>query len=143
MKLTELFESRDKKKRLSHMKNLISLSLVDGIMENSEMHLISKIAARVGINPEDIDRIKQRPESVKFVPPQNHAERIEQLYELIIVMMIDGELHENEIAYCQLVAVNLGFNRDVVEFIVDKTIEMVGSGIDAETTLSRIQKMLA
>jgi len=142
MRLTELFESRDKKKRLSHVKNLIGLALSDGNFDKAEINLISKMAAHAGIQPGEIERIMKRPESIKFTPPENHIERIEQLYDLVMIMMVDGEFHENEIAFCKLIAMDLGFKHQIIEKIVETTIEMITAGIAADIALNRIREIV-
>jgi uncharacterized tellurite resistance protein B-like protein len=142
MRLSELFESRDKKKRLSHVKNLIGLALSDGNFDKGEMNFVSRIAASAGIQPGEIERIMKRPESISFFPPENQQERVEQLYDLVMLMMVDGEFHENEIAFCKLVAIELGFKHQIIEEIVDKTIEMILAGVASEIAVNRLKDFI-
>ncbi len=44
-----------------------------------------------------------------FNPPETYKERIEQLYDMVIVMMVDGEITEIELLFCKAVAEALGF----------------------------------
>lgn len=99
MKFVELFDSRDKKKRLSHIKNLIALGLADGYLDKDETNLIFRIGINAGLTPNDVQRLLERPESIQFYPPDSYRERIEQLYDMVMVMMVDGEFHENEIMF--------------------------------------------
>lgn len=140
MKLLELFDSRDKKKRLSHIRNLVGLAVSDGHLDEAEIDLIFRIGLKVGLSPEELKRILSRPESVSFSAPDSFRERIEQLYDMVMVMMVDGELHENEIALCKVTAMKLGFRHEIIDKIVHDTIELIIDGIEAEIALERLAR---
>lgn len=142
MKFIELFDSRDKKKRLSHIRNLIALACADGSLDKSEMDLIFKIGVRAGLSPDELHRIFQRPDSIAFYPPDSYRERIEQLYDMVMVMMVDGEFHKNEIALCKLTAIKLGFRHQVIDKIVHDTVEMIAEGIATEIALARLMELV-
>jgi hypothetical protein len=138
MNFLELFDSRDKKKRLSHIRNLIALACADGTLEKAEMDLIFKIGVKAGLAPDELQRIFQRPDSISFYPPDSYRERIEQLYDMVMVMMVDGELHDNEIALCKLTAIKLGFKHQIINKMVHDTVEMIAKGIAADIALARL-----
>lgn len=142
MKFLELFDSRDKKTRLSHIRNLLALALIDGSLEDSEMKLIFKIGIRSGLQPEELNRIFERPDSISFVPPNNFRDRIEQLYDMVMVMMVDGEIHPNEIGLCKVIAIRLGFHTTVIDKIIQNIIESIAQGIVSDIALSRLMKIL-
>ena len=136
----DLFDSGDKKKRLSHIKSLVALAASDGELDESELALIFKIGARVGLSRDELLRILQRPESVSFRAPSNFSERIEQLHDMVLVMMVDGEIHENEVALCKLVAMRLGFKHEIIDQMVHDIIEMLLKGLALEIVLSNLEK---
>lgn len=141
--LLELFDSRDKKKRMSHIRNLVALACSDGNLDKNEMELISRIGLNGGLEPEELKRIFNRPESVKFYAPDSFKERFEQLYDMVMVMMIDGEFHQNEVALCKMTAIKLGFKHEVIDIIVRETIEMIAEGIATEMAFKRLQDLVA
>ena len=59
MALIDLFDSGDKKKRLSHIKNLVALAASDGELDKSELDLIFRIGAKVGLTRDELLRIIQ------------------------------------------------------------------------------------
>lgn len=142
MRFLELFDSRDKKKRLSHIRNLVALACADGSLDKNEMELIFKIGVRAGLSPDELKRIFQRPDSIAFYPPDSYRERIEQLYDMVMVMMVDGELHDNEIALCKLTAVKLGFKYQIIDKIVHDTVEMIAKGIAVDIALARLLNLV-
>lgn len=142
MKFLELFDSRDKKKRLSHIRNLVALACADGSLDKNEMDLIFKIGVRAGLSPDELHRIFQRPDSIDFYPPDSFRERIEQLYDMVMVMMVDGELHDNEIALCKLTAIKLGFKHQIIDKMVHDTVEMIAKGIAVDIALARLLNLV-
>lgn len=138
MRLLELFDSRDKKKRLSHIRNLVFLACSDGQLDKDEVDLIVRIGLRAGISHDELSRILKRPDSISFTAPDTFRERVEQLYDMVMVMMIDGELHENEITLCKVTAVRLGFRHEVIDKIVHDIINMIIDGIEVELALERL-----
>ena len=57
MKFIELFDSRDKKKRISHIKNLVALACSDGVIDENELKLIFSIFHLLGIQDNDYFQI--------------------------------------------------------------------------------------
>jgi len=142
MKLFELFDSRDKKRRLSHIKNLVALACSDGEFDEDEMRLIFKIGIRAGLSPEELKRVFERPGSIAFYPPESYKDRIEQLYDLVMVMMVDGEFHKNEIVLCKIIAEKLGFAHQIIDKIVEDTIDMIVKGVATEIALAKLYGMV-
>lgn len=139
MALLDLFDSRDKKKRLSHIRNLVMIAAADGVIDEDEIELIVNIGAKIGLTSSEIKRIINRPESISFTPPTTFAERVEQMYDLVLLMMIDGEIHENELGLCVLFAKGLGFKSIIVSDIIDDIIEMVAKGLALEYVLDKLE----
>lgn len=138
MKFKELFDSRDKKKRLSHLRNLIALSLADGLMDNHELDLIFHIGINAGLAPDELERLFQRPDSIKYFAPESYRDRIEQLYDMVMVMMADGEIHENEMRVCKTIAIKLGFKSQIIDKMVLDIINQIAQGVSAEIAIEQL-----
>jgi uncharacterized tellurite resistance protein B-like protein len=143
MALIDLFDSGDKKKRLSHIKNLVALAASDGEIDESELDLIFRIGAKVGLTRDELLRIIQRPESISFRAPESFRERIEQLHDMVLIMMIDGEIHENEVAVCKLTAIRLGFKHQIIDRMVHDVIDMIAKGLALNIVLSNLEREYA
>jgi hypothetical protein len=127
--LLELFDSGDKKKRLSHVKNLVVVALADGSIEKRELEMIFQIGIRAGLKPEELKRIIERPDSVEFFPPSTFRERIEQLYDMVLVMLINGEIDTNEVLFCKAVAIKIGFKPAIIDKMVQDIIDAIVKGL--------------
>lgn len=142
MSILEIFDWRNKKERLSHMRNLIVLSLSDNTPSREEFEIITKVGARIGLEEADLKRILERPESIDFIAPQNDDERIEQLYDMVAVMMVDGKIDSREVDYCKSIAIKLGFMPEVIDDMVAELMDLIVEGIAVEIVKSKIKALL-
>lgn len=142
MNFLDLFNSRDKNKRLSHIKNLIGLACCDGKLDKVELDLIIRIANRVGITRSEIEKIGKNSSSILFIQPDNDHERLEQLYDLVLVMMVDGEIREIEIAILTVTAQRLGIKHLLIDSIISALVELINGGVSVEFAYSRFKKLL-
>ncbi len=138
MAIFDLFDSGEKKKRLSHIKNLLFLAGQDGEVTKDEVDLILSIAVENGLSPEEFKRILERPGSISFHPPTTYKERIEQLIDLVKVMMVDGEIDANELLFCKAIADKMGFDHKIIDKIVHDIVEAVVKGVARDIAIAHL-----
>ena len=138
MKINELFESRDKKKRLSHMRNLFAIACADGSLDESEKKLLSHIGANHGLTTQELTKIINRPDSIDFTIPETKGERIEQLFDMVLIMMANGDLHEKEMSLCRVFAIKLGYDPTIIDKIVDDIWDAADAGLTPDLVLTRL-----
>jgi len=140
MALLDLFDSKNKKERLSHIRNLIMVASSDGEITGEELDLIFRIGNKVGITPREIKRILARPESIRFTPPASTLERVEQMSEIVVLMMIDGEIHDNELRLCKLLAEALGFRQSIIPLMINDVVDMIAKGLAIEYIRRKLEE---
>jgi uncharacterized tellurite resistance protein B-like protein len=123
MGLSDLFNRNDKKKRRSHFKNLFSVARADGDVDRAEMDLVIGLAEKFHMSTDEVTRIIRNPEDIALVTPKTAEERMEHLYDLITVMMVDGRIDEKELFLCKSLAVKLGCSEESVDSLVRDLIE--------------------
>lgn len=144
MKLTEIlssFRQGDRSVR-SHMKNLIEVAAVDGQFLDVEMDLLKKIARRNGISEQQIKDIRNNPSSVAFEVPTSDKIRFMQLYDLVHMMSVDYEVHEEEWKLCHLFAVKFGYDRTKVDELIESVKSNILNHQTAEETMKRVSWLL-
>jgi len=104
--------------RRSHVKNLVSIALADGLLTDEEWQLLVFIASKLGLSEEEIKVIKNNPESVNFTSPKSYEDRVQQIEDLVAVITIDHDINSNEIDLCKKISLKL----DVLPQIVDSII---------------------
>lgn len=129
MSIKDLFNRGDKAKRMSHVRNLIALAGADGNVSDDELLYISRVAGESGMTEKELKQILGNPEKIKFVVPKKDDDKIAQLYDLVLMMMADGELDENEVAFCRIMAMRLGFSPLAIDVMVKNIIDLIASGV--------------
>jgi uncharacterized tellurite resistance protein B-like protein len=105
--------------KLEHFRNLVSLSAVDGKIEEVERVALSKIAYAQGIPLDRLNVMLQRANEYIYLIPQNHQEREVQLEEMLDLALIDGEFARAERDLIVMVAEKLGFTKDELDAFID------------------------
>lgn len=121
MGLLDIFKTDHEGIRRSHVKNLITVAMADGRLENNEWSLLVSIAKVLGMKEEEIDAIKTNPETVAFVPPQKYQEKVEQIRDLVAIMTIDGHISSRELELCKKISLKL----DILPQLVDEIVENI------------------
>lgn len=103
----------------SHMKNLIELAAVDGNFEEIEYNLLRQIAKRNNVSSSQLEEIRKNPDGISFHIPTDAKERFTQLYDLVHMMTIDKNVHEEELKLCNLFAIKFGYARERVKELVE------------------------
>lgn len=103
---------------LDHFKNLASLAIADGHIDEDERDFLLEKAEEFGIDLAEVEKILNNPSESFFVAPDNIGDREEQLSDAVYIAMIDGEIHEKEYNLCVKFANRLGLTaKDVDEII--------------------------
>ena len=107
-----------KRQKLTHIACLLILSNVDGHFDESEHFLITKIMEREGLTPNDLDKIKDMSKFNQFQAPLDEETKLLYLKDAVMLSLIDGELHEKEVAKCKEYAIILGYMPEVIDAIL-------------------------
>ena len=126
----------------SHMKNLIEMAAVDGNFDDAEFALLKKIAKQNGISESHLNSIKSDPGSVAFEVPSDEKEKFHQLYDLVHMMSIDNDIHNEEIKLCHLFAIKFGYNRNLVKDIIDTVQQNIINNVGYDEAMKRVKMML-
>jgi uncharacterized tellurite resistance protein B-like protein len=105
---------------IEHFRNLVSLSVADGKIEETERIALSKIAYERGIPMDRMNVMLSHANEYTFLIPQNMVEREKQLEEMIEFAKVDGEFAKAELDLIEVVASRLGFTRAELDHYLKK-----------------------
>lgn len=113
--------------KMGHVINLMSIAFADGSITDEEKQLIYEVAENLGLTDEDFNHClatwQETDENILVLSmPETDDEKIAFLKNMTLLMMIDGEIDENERQYIADAAEKYGFNG---EEAVDTLIEMI------------------
>jgi len=144
MKFTDILSlfKQGKASAKSHMKNLIEMAAVDGNFDSIEYELLKSIAKRNSISESQLEAIRKKPEGVEFVVPESKEERFHQLYDLVHMMAIDKNVHDEELKLCNLFAVKFGYQRERVRDIIEAIRLNIQNGQSHNEAMKRLSLLL-
>ena len=96
---------------IEHFRNLISLSVADGKIEETERIALAKIAYERGIPIDRMNVMLKHANEYVFLIPQNMIDREKQLEEMIAFANVDGEFAKAEYELITMVSEKLGFSK--------------------------------
>ncbi|MBU6301987.1 MAG: TerB family tellurite resistance protein [Verrucomicrobia bacterium] len=131
------FESRETKERRSQFKNMISLALIDGEFDDAEREFLQNRGLQLGLSAADVKAVLEHPERVEFVVPKDPEHRIHHLYDLVFMMIVDGELRREEMDFVQTLAVGLGFRPSSVDQVLQEIVE--GARRNCKPTIDAVE----
>lgn len=140
MKFTDILSlfKQGKSSAHSHMKNLIEIAAADGNFDDIEYDLLKKIAKRNGISESKLKSIRKNPTRIEFEVPDDDNEKFSQMYDLVHMMIVDKEVHPEEMKLCRIYALKFGYKKDKV----NELLTTIKSNIENEQGPSETKKRL-
>ena len=119
MDLLKIFKTDDTGVRRSHLKDLLSVAMADGHLDEHEWELLKSLAELMEMPESEIASIRENPDSVHFEPPRKYEDKVQQVQDLVALMSIDGDINPSEIDLCKKISVRL----DILPQMVDQILE--------------------
>jgi len=104
---------------LEHFRNLVSLSAIDGKIEEVERVALSKIAFEQGLALDRLKVMLDHAHEYTYLIPQNTEEREKQLEQMINLALVDGHFAPAELELIKIVGGKLGFSKKEVDVILE------------------------
>lgn len=96
------------------LKALAQLANSDGEIDERELRLIHRIGEAHGMEREGIQQIIDNPGQLGDLKALDEDDKFEFLYSIIQLMKIDDEIYNEEVLYCQQIAMKLGYGLGAV-----------------------------
>ena len=126
--MKENIDNPQEQQRLGQLKNLVMLAAADGHVTDSEMAVLLAVASRENITLEEFNKVIDDPDSVNITLPEDEDTKIAYLRDMVAMMMVDGELDEQEMAICKLYAMALGYRGSIIDGMIAGVVDQ----LDAE-----------
>lgn len=96
------------------LKALAQLANSDGEIDERELQLIFRIGEAHGMSRDGIQEIIDNPGQLGDLKSLDEDDKFEFLYSIIQLMKIDDEIYNEEVLYCQKIAMKLGYGLGAV-----------------------------
>lgn len=130
--MKENIDNTQDNQRLGQLKNLVMLAAADGHVTDSELAVLVAVASREDITPEEFNNVIENPDSVTITLPEDEETKLAYLRDMVAMMMVDGELDEQELAICKIYAMALGYRTSIIDGMIAGVID----NLDAEGAVS-------
>jgi uncharacterized tellurite resistance protein B-like protein len=103
----------------NHIKNLLALARVDGHMHDKEEKLLFKIGKRYGLKDRQIKEILESKEKYQLIIPDNHNDKMNLLYDLLLMIHADEKVDKNEVKFFEDAVKKFGMKKEMVKWLLD------------------------
>lgn len=112
------------------LSDLIVLAKADDKLMASEYEFILRIAARMNIGQEEVDKLIDKP--MPSISLETEMERIIHFHKLVLLMNVDWEVHEKEEVVLRNFGLKLGVRPAAIDRILIRTQQYENRIIPAE-----------
>ena len=104
----------------NQLNTLVQIAKIDGHTAEKEIRFIKIIGKVNGFTDEEMDQIILNPEPVDDLGVLTDDQKFEYLYSVVQLMKADGQVFKSEIAFCEELAVQLGYDKKVIAELSSK-----------------------
>jgi uncharacterized tellurite resistance protein B-like protein len=112
------FEHQYLSYKKNHIKNLLALAKADGSMHPKEESLLYKIGKRYGLKDRQVKTLIETDEKYDIVIPDNHNDKMNLLYDLILMVYADDVVDKHEIEFCEQAVRQFGMKMQLVSWLL-------------------------
>ncbi len=112
------FEHQYLSYKKSHIKNLLALAKVDGTIHPEEEALLYRLGKKYGLKEGQVKQLMEIEEKFDVVVPDNHHDKMNLLYDLILMVYADGVVDKDEIQFCEEAVTRFGMKKELVSWLI-------------------------
>ena len=142
MGISDLYLSLEQRRNLSHFANIVRIAKSDNKISTEEVEFLAKVSNKYNISDEKFREILKNPEKVPTIAYLDHLERIERLYDLLLMVKADHHVEEAEVSMLRRITTGLAFPLNRVDMIVDRAIEIDVVQVSVEDFSDEILRLL-
>jgi uncharacterized tellurite resistance protein B-like protein len=102
----------------NHLKNLISLAKADGNLHPDEEKMIYKIGDKYGLKDRQVASLLRSNKKTDLRIPEDHDEKMDQLYDVVMMVYADGIVEDSEIEFCNDLVSQFGYKKEIVKWLI-------------------------
>lgn len=128
----ESFDHPIKKQNKEFFVNLINIAKADGIIGHAELDLLHRIGRKLSFTEPEIENLIETAAKYDYTPPYELAKRFVQLYDIVKMILADGQIHNHEMRLANGFASKSGFKESEISELLAMIIQGINEGKDEE-----------
>jgi len=137
-----LFESNETKKKKYFLNGMVSVMLADHEIDDNEMELLITRAKQWGLSNRDVKDAITNPQNSTFSGSLDQNERFGFLFDLVGMMLINGEIDSRELKLITRTANSFGYPAQIIEKIIHAIIQGAQKGMAKSSVQSEVDSFL-
>lgn len=121
-----------------HIANLITIAKADGKLTQEEVIFVKSVAIKLGVSSNEFNEVVLNIESVKEEIPVTTDGRLQALYDILTMMSLDMDAHEEEIKICTHLGALIGFTSEQVDTAIKLSVANVNKVITKDQIAAAI-----
>lgn len=113
------FEHQYLSYKKNHLRNLLALARVDGNLHPKEEQLLYRIGNRYGLKDRQIKNLIESDEKHTVDIPDNHNDRMNLIYDLLLMIHADDRVMKNEIRFFEDAVKKFGMKKEMVTWLLE------------------------
>lgn len=114
------FEHQYLSYKKNHIKNLLALAKADGVMHPNEVTLLYKIGRKYGLKDRQVKLLIETDEMPSMNVPKSHNDKMNLLYDLILMVYADDVVDKHEIEFCEEAVKQFGMKKQLVSWLLEE-----------------------
>ena len=112
------FEHQYLSYKKNHIRNLLALAKADGNVHPKEEALLYKIGKKYGLKERQVKELVASNERFKINVPDNHNDKMNLLYDLVLMVYADDVVDKHEIEFCEAAVHQFGMKKELVKYLL-------------------------
>ena len=142
MNISDIYMSLEQRRNISHFANIVRIAKSDNKISSEEIAFLAKVSKKYNITDENFKEILKSPENIPTIAHLDHIERIERLYDLILMVKADHHIEKEEVLMLRRIVIGLAFPLNRVEMIVDHSLDLDVEAISMEDFTNKTLELL-
>ncbi|MCT8339517.1 tellurite resistance TerB family protein [Luteirhabdus pelagi] len=132
MSFTDLFESGEHSRNLSHFASIANIASIDGEINEEEERLLKRFAQKLGVDESEYKAVLKDPKKYPINPPNSADKRLERMHDLFEMIFADHEIDDHERFLIERYAIGLGYTAELAKTLIERSIDIYEGGLDFE-----------
>jgi uncharacterized membrane protein YebE (DUF533 family) len=120
------------------LSTLVHLAESDGHISEEEQKMIIRIGKENGLNPDQVEALIKDPKPLEAMSDLPREAKLELIIDVIRLMKIDNKINQQEIKFCESIAVKLGYRAEVVKDLST----YISTSVDVNSDKSLLKEMI-
>lgn len=132
MSFTDLFESGERSRNLSHFASIANMATIQGELGPEEEKMLKRFAEKLNIDESDYEKILKNPTIYPINPSNSAEQRLERMHDLFQIIFADHTIDDHERFLIEKYAIGLGYSAEQSKDLIDRSIKIYSGGLSFE-----------